>query len=144
MNYPSRVVSRLASLPEHSFIAIPLALVHHLRSYPPHDWVEPKQRFNAHVDGGCQIIHTPYVAKFMPKDGLELLWRQPIRNSFGQQKNRTKKAENPRFHHRWCGEDRDGTRDGKPDGPPCSTTYRQPVSEPAEQQKKSSDQPYCE
>jgi hypothetical protein len=100
MNYPSRVVSRLASLPEHSFIAIPLALVHQLCSNPPHDWVEPKQRFNAHVDGGCQIIHTPYVAKFMRKDGVKLLWRQSIHDSFRQQKNRTKKTESAYFHQR--------------------------------------------
>jgi len=95
--------------------------------------MKPEQRFDAHVQRGCQVVAIADMPEFVSEDGIELLRGQVVRDSFRQQQHRAKDAEDAGLHHRG----RFKGLHGKRQCPPCRPSRGELNSPPSPEQRNS-------
>src|SRR5262249_18056830 len=73
------------------------ALVQHARSDPPHQRMEPKDRFYYHVYGGEDIVSAAHVTHFVSENRTELLSIQMFQETSGKNQNGAKETNDSWF-----------------------------------------------
>src|SRR5262249_3102903 len=94
-----RVICWLAAGAQYGLIAGALALVNLPRGDPPHERVEPEDRFDRHIYRREQIVVTADVTAFVCDERAYLGRRQAFNKSSGDQEHWPANADDAWFEH---------------------------------------------
>jgi hypothetical protein len=95
--YPLQIVRGFAAHSQDFFVTGKLALLHHARSNPPHERMEPKDCLHHHMHGGEEIVSPAHVTQLVRENGAKLPRAQVLHEVCWQDQDRAQKADNPGF-----------------------------------------------